>query len=65
MLTKPDEEITVPSGFVCRVGLAPSFEATWSTLHYGAGEAWGDRSLDAILIDGIREHPWFAESRGI
>lgn len=58
-------EITIPSGFVCRVGLAPSFEATWSTIHSGAREASGDQSLEAILINGIREHPWFIDSRGI
>jgi hypothetical protein len=60
-----NDKITVPRGFSCRVGIAPSFEATWSTLHYGAREASGDRSLEAILINGIREHPWFADSRGI
>jgi len=60
-----DSEIASPSGVVCRVGLAPSFEATQSTLHFGAREASGDRSLEAILINGIREHPWFAGSRGI
>jgi hypothetical protein len=58
-------EIAIPSGFVCKVGLAPSFEATWSTINYGAREASGDRSLEAILINGIREHPWFVDSRGI
>jgi len=62
----PDNsEIAVPNGLVCKVGLIPSFEATWSTLHYGAREASGDRSLEVILIKGIREHPWFAGSRGI
>jgi hypothetical protein len=60
-----NNEITVPSGFACTVGLAPSFEATWSTLHYGARAASGDRSLEAILVNGIRERPWFADSRGI
>ncbi|KAF7856013.1 hypothetical protein EAF04_009969 [Stromatinia cepivora] len=60
-----DSEIASPDGVVCSIGLAPSFEATWSTLHFGATEASGDRSLEALLINGIREHPWFADSRGV
>ena len=56
-------EIAIPSGFVCRVRLAPSFEATWSIIHYGASEASGDRSFEAIVINGIREHLWFIDSR--
>jgi hypothetical protein len=62
----PDNsEIAIPNGLVFKVGLTPSFEATWSTLHYGSREASGDRSLEGILINGIRKHPWFADSRGI
>lgn len=49
---------------VCSIEITPSFEATWSTLQMGATEASGDRSLEAILINGIREHPWFTDSRG-
>ncbi|KAE9373832.1 hypothetical protein N431DRAFT_337065 [Stipitochalara longipes BDJ] len=61
----PDNsEIAIPNGLVCKVGLIPSFEATWSTLHCGARDSSGDRSLGVILINGIREHPWFAGSRG-
>ena len=58
-------EAVTPNKLVCKVGVAPSVEATWSTLHYAATEASGDRSFEAILINGIREHPWFADSRGI
>jgi hypothetical protein len=41
-------EIAIPSGFVCRVGLAPSFEATWSTIYYKAREASGDDNNNNI-----------------
>ena len=62
----PDNsEIAIPNGLVFKVGLTPSFKATWSTLHYGSREASGDRSLEGILINGIRKHPWFADSQGI
>ena len=60
-----NSQIAVPSGFRCNVRLAPSFKATWSTVHHGAKEASGDRTLEATSIKGIREHPWFADSRGI
>ncbi|RDW80323.1 hypothetical protein BP6252_04961 [Coleophoma cylindrospora] len=48
-----------------KIMLAPSKLATWSVMNLGAREASGDRSLEATLIAGIREHQWFADSRGI
>ncbi|KAH9212353.1 hypothetical protein DL95DRAFT_525191 [Leptodontidium sp. 2 PMI_412] len=60
-----NNQVVEPSRHSCSLKLAPSFEATWSTMHYGATEASGDKSLEATLMEGIRKHPWFADSRGI
>lgn len=57
--------VAVPDGFSCKVGLGPSRDATFHVVSYGSKDAAGDRSLEAMAIPGVRQHPWMADSRGI
>ncbi|KAH8653942.1 hypothetical protein BGZ60DRAFT_386758 [Tricladium varicosporioides] len=57
--------VTIPDGFGCKVRLGPSRDATFHIISYGSKDAAGDRSLEAMVIPRIRQHPWMADSRGI
>ena len=55
----------IPSGFHCDVRLEPSKEATFRILDWGSRMASGERSIEAVAIPGIRQHPWLADAREI
>jgi hypothetical protein len=55
----------IPSGFHCDVRLEPSKEATFRILDWGSKMASGERSIEAVAIPGIRQHPWLADAREI
>ena len=55
----------IPDGFSCNIMLVPSRAATFHIISYGSKDAAGDRSLEAMVIPRIREHPWMADSRVI
>ncbi|ESZ90331.1 hypothetical protein SBOR_9287 [Sclerotinia borealis F-4128] len=59
------ETIYIPEGFTCKVGIRPSKDATFHIVGYGSTDAAGERSLEALVIPGIRQHPWMPGSRGI
>ncbi|CAM6004408.1 unnamed protein product [Sphagnum balticum] len=57
--------VAIPDGFSCKVRLAPSKKATFHIISYGSKDVTGDCSLEAMVIPGVRCHPWMADSRGI
>ncbi len=57
--------VVIPDEFACKVRLAPSQKATFHIISYGSKDATGDCSLEAMMLLGVRCHPWMADSRGI
>ena len=57
--------VAIPSGFHCDVRLEPSKAATFRILDWGSKMASGERSIEAIAIPGIRQHPWLTDAREI
>jgi len=57
--------VVVPSGYCCKVRLEPSKAATFRILDWGSKMASGERSIEAVAIPGIRQHPWLADAREI
>ncbi|PQE27429.1 hypothetical protein CJF31_00009032 [Rutstroemia sp. NJR-2017a BVV2] len=57
--------VAIPDKFSCEVRLGPLRDATSNIVSYGSKDAAGDRSLEAIVIPGVRQHPWMADSQGI
>lgn len=57
--------IPIPDGFSCKVRLGPSRDATFHVVSFGSKDVAGDRSLEAMVIPGVRKYPWMADSRDI
>ena len=55
----------IPSGFHYNVRLKPSKEATFHILDWGLRMALGERSIEAMAIPGIRQHPWLTNTQDI
>jgi len=64
-LDSTSSTVVIPSGFCCEVRLEPSKEATFRILDWGSKMASGDRSIEAMAIPGVRDHPWLADAREI
>ncbi|PSS10592.1 hypothetical protein M430DRAFT_176518 [Amorphotheca resinae ATCC 22711] len=64
-LDSASSTVVIPSGFHCDVRLEPSKQATFRILDWGSKMASGERSIEAVAIPGIRQHPWLADAREI
>lgn len=55
----------LPEKLCCEIRLEPSKEATFRIFDWGSRKASGDRSIDALAISEIWQHPWLADAREI
>ncbi len=53
--------VEAPTGLL----ITPSKEATFRILDWGSTLASGDRTIEAMSIPGVRQHPWLADVREI